>query len=174
MLGPKKASSITNVPLTDSGGYRRALGRNYRPRSVGGGAAGFIEQYSELLISDPVTLDNGEYATHIVTTSSNNENAIIASVEWGVFVSPDANFTLGEALLPYLTGISSPTLTDWTIIGPYKSVLRTFDDADEGRTTGIGTDSERLTVINVSAGAAQTVYFVNKIKYIVNGGGGGA
>lgn len=159
---------ISNKPIRV--GEPRNLGRQYLPKSLSGGGVGVIQAFTETLTSEGTAVNTGEYVTHEVLIESNNKDFIIQDVEWGVFVSTDDTFTLSESLLPYLTGISSQALDDWDITGPYKSVLETFTDSTNGRTTPKGKSSERMTVRNVGAGAV-TVWFVNQIKYIINGGG---
>lgn len=151
----------------------RNLGRQYLPRSVGGAASGIIQQFNETFVSPSgVVMNNGDVATHIVTVESNSDEFIIADVEWGVFVSADNTFSLSEALLPYLGGISAPLLSDWQIIGPFASVLET-SNGSSGNTMPAGKTDRRLILRNISAGTV-TVWFVTQIKYIANGGGGGS
>lgn len=144
---------------------------DYLTGSVTGKGSRMIQQGDFVLSS--VDIDSGELAVHEVVVTSNNKDAIIASIDWGVFIG---SVTLTGALVPWLPGITALDLADYQVIGPFKSVLSVFDSNNfaefGGDSTPIGRDSERMIVHNIAAGPV-TVWFYNQVKYIMNNSSGG-
>ncbi len=74
--------------------------------------------------------------------------------------------------MPYYPDNTNIDLSQWQVIGPFNSVLES-NDGSSGSLTPDYVSKVGVIVRNISAGSS-TVYFLTKVKYIINYGGVGS
>ena len=149
-------------PRTENFGAKQQKGRAWTRQVTPPGDVIF-NAFEDTFLSS-IELDNGEESTNTQTVTSKNGGLVITSVERGVFV--DALTTAGALVPHFLT--TDVDLSDWQVLGPFKSILSSTDGSS-GAVITDDTESDRITVRNISAGTV-TVYFLTKVRYLIRAG----
>lgn len=156
-------------PLQDAAGFTNTDPRTreggFYPSFAKGRAVSVVEE-SSFIGPSAQAVGNGQYATTTVTTTSKSGALILAVCEWALFQD---SLDTAHSLIPFYSNATSVDPTKYQFIGPFKSVLSSVSGAS-GVTNTPNVASDRLTVLNISAGSV-TLYFAAQVRYIVNAGG---